>query len=91
MSLREIYENTTGKANKIACLKGYLSSPESPVGDWKVIKIYEARMNGEEDPYDFDELAANRKLVREEINRLQALPDEEDVTLTAGYGEITGD
>ena len=84
MTLQEMYENIyeqiDGKANKIACLKGFLSSPESPVGDWKVIKVYEARLSGGEDPYDFDELIADRKRVRDEINRLQALPDDEERT-----------
>lgn len=77
MTLTEIYEATERRSDKIACLKGYLSSPESPIGDWKVIKIYEARMKGEDDPYDFDELTAKRQLVRDEINRLQNLPDDE--------------
>lgn len=80
MPLPEICENVKGRASKIACLKGYLSSPESPVGDWKVIKIYEARMNGKEDPYDFGKLAANRQLIRDEINRLQALRDDGEDT-----------
>lgn len=76
MALKEIYERTQGKGNKIACLKSFLSSQDSPIGDWKVVKIYEARMSGEPDPYDFDELTANRQLVRDEINRLQAEPDD---------------
>ena len=77
MSLQENYKKTKFKSNKIAFLKGLLSSSESPVGDWKVIKIYEARMAYEDDPYNFEELIKNRQLVRDEINRLQALPDKE--------------
>lgn len=76
MTLQEIYEKTEGKGNKINCLKSFLSSQESPIGDWKLMKIYEARMKGDPDPYNFDELAANRQLVRDEINRLQELPDD---------------
>lgn len=76
MTLQEIYEKTEGKSNKINCLKSFLSSQESPIGDWKLMKIYEARMSEEPDPYDFDELAAKRRLVRDEINRLQAEPDD---------------
>lgn len=68
-------------SDKIAFLKGCLSCSESPVGDWKVIKIYEARMAGEEDPYDFDDLKSQRQAVRDKINELQALGDD-DETLT---------
>lgn len=77
MTLKEIYEATERKQDKIACLKSFLSSLDSPIGDWKVIKVYEARMKGEPDPYDFDMLMENRQSVRDEINRLQALPDDE--------------
>lgn len=56
---------------KINYLKNQLSSKESRVGDWKIIKIYEARMQGKPDPYDFDELVAAREEIRAEINRLQ--------------------
>lgn len=48
-----------------------LSSSISPIGDWKIIKIYEARMKGETDPYDFDELLAARQAERDRINELQ--------------------
>lgn len=48
-----------------------LSSSASSIGDWKVIKIYEARMQGKEDPYDFEELAAKRSAARARINQLQ--------------------
>ena len=77
MGFHKIYERYQCRSDKIAFLKRLLSSSESPVGDWKVIKIYEARMAYEDDPYDFEELIKNRQLVRDEINRLQALPDDE--------------
>lgn len=48
-----------------------LGSSASDIGDWKVLKIYEARMKQEEDPYDFDELVAAREEVRAKINELQ--------------------
>lgn len=57
-------------------LKSNLSANTSPIGDWKVIKIYEARMKGESDPYDFDELAAERQAARDRINEIQAELDE---------------
>ena len=40
---------------ELAQLMSNLSANTSPIGDWKVIKIYEARLNGEEDPYDYAE------------------------------------
>ena len=40
--------------------------------DWKIIKIYEARLSGESDPYDYEELKAARQAARDKINELQA-------------------
>ena len=45
-----------------------LSSPASKYGDWKIAKIYEARLNGEPDPYNADELIAKRQEIRDSIN-----------------------
>ena len=45
-----------------------LSSPASEYGDWKITKIYEARLNGEPDPYNVDELIAKRQEIRDSIN-----------------------
>ena len=45
-----------------------LSSPASEYGDWKIAKIYEARLNGEPDPYNADELITKRKEIRDSIN-----------------------
>lgn len=56
---------------ELAQLMGNLSANTSPIGDWKVIKIYEARMHGKEDPYDFDELSAQRQAARVRINEIQ--------------------
>lgn len=61
---------------QIRTLVSSLDAPTSPIGDWKVIKIYEARLKGEEDPYDYDELSAERQRIRDEINGLQAQLDE---------------
>lgn len=43
----------------------------SDIGDYKVMKTYEARLKGEADPYDTDDLIAKRKAVRDEINKLR--------------------
>ena len=58
--------------SQIRTLQSRLDAPTSDIGDWKVIKIYEARISGESDPYDYDELKAARQAVRDEINTLQA-------------------
>lgn len=52
-------------------LMNRLCSNTSDIGDWKINKIYEYRMMGLEDPYDFEALAEERQAVRDEINRLQ--------------------
>lgn len=56
---------------ELASLMSGLSANTSPIGDWKVIKVYEARMLGKEDPYDIEELAAKRQTVRDRINEIQ--------------------
>lgn len=58
--------------SRIRTLVSKLDAPTSDIGDWKVIKIYEARLRGEADPYNFEELDAARQSVRNEINELQA-------------------
>lgn len=59
------------KQQEIINLMSQLSSTASDIGDWKISKIYEYRMLGKEDPYDFEELAAARQAVRDKINELQ--------------------
>ena len=44
---------------------------ESSIGDWKITKIYEARLMGLEDPYNAEELIALRQKHRDKINELQ--------------------
>lgn len=51
-----------------AQLTSNLAAPTSPIGDWKVMKIYEARMRGEADPYDFEALSIARQEARNRIN-----------------------
>ena len=66
------------KMSLIATLVNSLDSPTSDIGDWKVVKIYEARLNGEADPYDYTELSAKRQAVRDRINALQTELGEEN-------------
>jgi len=42
-------------------------------GDYKIIKTYEARLTGKEDPYDVEKLITERTAARARINELQAL------------------
>ena len=58
--------------SEIRTLQSKLDAPTSDIGDWKIIKIYEARISGESDPYDYDGLKAARQAVRDKINELQA-------------------
>ena len=58
--------------SEIRTLQSKLDAPTSDIGDWKIIKIYEARLSGESDPYNYEELKAARQAVRDKINALQA-------------------
>lgn len=55
----------------IICLEARLSANTSDIGDWKVIKCYEAALQQKEAPYDVSKLMAERQLVRDKINQLQ--------------------
>ena len=70
MDYKKIYNALETNADRITFLKSLLSSQESPVGDWKVMKIYEARLTEATDPYGVDELMQNRQLIRDKINEL---------------------
>lgn len=59
------------KRQEICLLRSQLSSPASDIGDWKVAKIYEARIKGEPDPYDAADLIEKRQAVRDRITALE--------------------
>ena len=59
-------------SSEIRALVSSLDAPTSPIGDWKIVKIYEARLKGDPDPYDYETLSAERQEVRDRINELQA-------------------
>ena len=65
------FERRNALNAELAQMMSNLSANTSPIGDWKVIKIYEARMEGNPDPYDFEELAAERQAARDRINEIQ--------------------
>lgn len=55
---------------ELRCLHSSLDASSSEIGDWKIIKIYEARLQGLPDPYDYEELAAQREAVRVRIREI---------------------
>ena len=66
------FDRRNALSAELSQLMSSLSANTSSIGDWKVIKIYEARLKGEQDPYDFEELAAQRQAARDRINEIQA-------------------
>lgn len=64
---REIYEG------ELRCLRSSLLANTSEIGDWKIVKCMEAKLLGEELPYDINELNAERQKVRDRINELETL------------------
>lgn len=52
-------------------MKLELSSATSEIGDYRIIKTYEARLNNEKDPYDTKSILAKRQEIRDKINTLQ--------------------
>lgn len=59
------------KQQRICDLTSELESSASSIGDWKIIKCYEAKMKDKEMPYDVDKLIADRQVIRDEINRIR--------------------
>lgn len=49
-----------------------LDAPNSAIGDWKVVKCYEAKLQDKPLPYDIDKLMSERQKVRDQINELQS-------------------
>lgn len=80
----------TEKANliqtEILQLRNQLSADTSDIGDYRIMKIYEARINAEPDPYSADTLIAQRQAARDRINTLKKeireLRGETEETLT---------
>lgn len=67
----ENWEIIKRKYYQIADLTSQLESSHSDVGDWKIIKCYEAKLNENEMPYDVNDLMAKRSEIRRQINALQ--------------------
>lgn len=59
---------------RISELKNMLSAQSSTIGDWKLIKQFEASMQGLNAPYTNEEMKVyhdSRAKVRDEINKLE--------------------
>ena len=48
-----------------------LTSPYSEIGDWKIMKIQEAALVGQEVPYDINALHTQRAAARARINEIE--------------------
>lgn len=57
---------------EILQLRNRLSADTSDIGDYKIVKIYEARINGEPDPYVASDVVASRVSIRKKIASLEA-------------------
>lgn len=56
---------------EIRNLTSELESSVSDIGDWKIVKCYEASLKGEAMPYDVQKLTQARQAARNRINELQ--------------------
>ena len=57
-----------------------LTSPYSPIGDWKIMKIQEAALTQRAAPYDITELSAQRQAARARINEIEGILADATVT-----------
>ena len=67
----EKQKNIQEKQQEIINLQAHLASKNSEIGDYKIIKCYEASLIGKEASYDAKTLIAERQKVRDKINALQ--------------------
>ena len=69
----EKHKNIQEKQQEIINLQAHLASENSEIGDYRIIKCYEATLSGAKTmPYDTSTLLAERQKVRDKINALQA-------------------
>ena len=69
----EKQKNIQEKQQEIINLQAHLASKNSEIGDYRVIKCYEATLSGAKTmPYDTTTILAERQKVRDKINALQA-------------------
>lgn len=71
MTNADIQKEIDNKEAEIRTLRSELSANTSDIGDYKIIKIYEARLQSKPDPYELGELLQKRNDVRERIDLLR--------------------
>lgn len=64
-------EQIARKEQEIIDLRCAFAHPASDIADYKVARIYEARINAEPDPYSADDLIAKRQAARDRIDTLK--------------------
>lgn len=71
MTNADIEKEIASKEAEIRVLRSGLAENTSEIGDWKIIKIYEARLQNKTDPYNLEEILTERETTRERINQLR--------------------
>ena len=71
MTNADIEKEIASKETEIRALRSALAENTSEIGDWKIIKIYEARLQNKTDPYNLEEILAERETTRERINQIR--------------------
>lgn len=71
MTNTDILKEIDSKEAEIRTLRSELSENTSDIGDYKIIKIYEARLQSKQDPYELDELIQKRNDARDRIDLLK--------------------
>lgn len=64
-------EQIARKEQEIVDLRCAFAHPASDIADYKVARIYEARINAEPDPYSADDLITKRQAARDRIDTLK--------------------
>lgn len=62
-----------GYEAELRCLRSSLLANTSEIGDWKIVKCMEAKLLGNDLPYNINELDSKRQKVRDRINELEVL------------------
>jgi hypothetical protein len=71
MTNADIEKEIASKETEIRALRSALAENTSEIGDWKIVKIYEARLQNKTDPYNLEEILTERETTRERINQLR--------------------
>ena len=64
-------EQIAQKEQEIIDMRCAFAHPASDIADYKVARIYEARINAEPDPYSADDLITKRQAARDRIETLK--------------------